>query len=147
MNNIAISTNGLSMLPLVRVIIAISTNDRKKMRVSCPPGSIRKMHQQALTAYGVNSPSGELGLPPKPLTGGPFRLLCLYRVSLALYFSLPLSPLLPRINYLSPGQDTSYLLYTSEISHSLPPSLSISGFWSTPRVKRDGEERKEVGKR
>jgi len=76
-----------------------------------------------------------------------FRLLRLYRISLSLSFSLPLSTLLLRINSLSPGQDTSCLLYMSEISHSLPPSLSISGFWSTPRVKKNREEWKEGGKR
>lgn len=31
-----------------------------------------RMHRQALTACGVNSPSGDLELPSKPLAGGPY---------------------------------------------------------------------------
>ncbi|EGI65374.1 hypothetical protein G5I_06237 [Acromyrmex echinatior] len=61
-------TRRQSVIPLVRT----SPQRIRKIRVSCPQGSSRKMHQQALTAYGVNSPSGEPGLPPKPLTGGPY---------------------------------------------------------------------------
>ncbi|EZA53664.1 hypothetical protein X777_06771 [Ooceraea biroi] len=66
-------TRRQSVIPLVRTSPPHThVLKRRKMRVSWPKRSSRKMHQQALTACGVNSPSGDLGLPPKPLTGGPY---------------------------------------------------------------------------
>lgn len=49
--------------------IELRTLTPQQRRNSVQGSSRRRMHQQALTACGVNSPSGDLELPSKPLAG------------------------------------------------------------------------------